>query len=171
MVFLHPDIDIKATLTRLMTIYEKDILRFCCIYLQDIALAEDATQETFLKAYKALSSFRGEAAEKTWLMRIAINTCKDIRRAAWYRYVDRRVTLDHLPEPAIPPKADSILLTLEVMRLPTKERETVLLRYYLGMTMKDIAEVLHVTSTTVSKRLSRACQKLSVVWKEDMTDE
>lgn len=64
--------DNKAGLTRLMQMYEKDILNLCCMLLHDIALAEDAVQETFFKAYKGLDAFRGDSAEKTWLMRIAI---------------------------------------------------------------------------------------------------
>lgn len=53
--------------------YEIPIRRMCCIYLRDEQLAADAVQETFLKAYLALDKFRGEASEKTWLTRIAIN--------------------------------------------------------------------------------------------------
>ena len=52
----------------------------CFACLNDEALAEDAVQETFLKAYRALDRFRGDAEEKTWLLRIAINTCRDLRR-------------------------------------------------------------------------------------------
>ena len=170
MVPLHTTPDLNTKLTQLMLSYEKDILKFCCIYLQDISLAEDATQETFFKAYKALTNFRGDAAEKTWLMRIAVNTCRDIRRAAWYRFVDRRVTLNHLPEPAAPSKEENVLLALEVMRLPSKEREAVLLRHYFGMTIKEAAEVLHVSGAAVSKRLGRAHQRLSVVRKGEAND-
>ena len=74
--------DRAAWLEGAMARWEKSLLRMCYAYLGDMALSEDAVQETFLKAYRALDSFRGEAAEKTWLMRIAINTCKDMRRSA-----------------------------------------------------------------------------------------
>lgn len=115
----RPDERRAAELSRLMAAYEKDILKLCCLYLRDAGMAEDAAQETFFKAYRALDRFRGECADKTWLVRIAVNTCKDMRRAAWFRFVDRRVTLDRLPEPATPPAADSVHLTLEIMRCPT----------------------------------------------------
>ena len=103
----RPDERRAAELSRLMAAYEKDILKLCCLYLRDAGMAEDAAQETFFKAYRALDRFRGECADKTWLVRIAVNTCKDMRRAAWFRFVDRRVTLDRLPEPATPPAADT----------------------------------------------------------------
>lgn len=71
-----------AWLEQAMARYEESLLRMCFAYLGDAALAEDAVQETFVKAYRALPDFRGEAQEKTWLTRIAINTCKDVRRGA-----------------------------------------------------------------------------------------
>ena len=73
-----PDDNLENRLIFLMEKYEKDLLRMCCVYLRDISLAEDAVQETFLKAYKNLKDFRGDSNEKTWLMRIAVNTCKDM---------------------------------------------------------------------------------------------
>ena len=71
--------------------YEKDLLRLCCMYLRDWNAAEDIVQDTFLKAYKHLDSFRGDSSEKTWLIRIALNGCRDYRRSAWFRYIDSRV--------------------------------------------------------------------------------
>ena len=77
-----PDMSREARLTVMVRQYEKDLLRMCCVYLRDITLAQDAVQDTFLKAYQAMASFRGEASEKTWLMTIAMNVCRDYRRSA-----------------------------------------------------------------------------------------
>ena len=63
-----------AWLENAMKRWEASLMRMCFVYLGDMALAEDAVQETFLKAWKGYERFRGEANEKTWLMRIAINT-------------------------------------------------------------------------------------------------
>ena len=155
----------EAALIRLMRLYEKEVLKVCCIYLQDLSLAEDAAQETFFKAFRAMDKFRGESSEKTWLMRIAINTCKDIRRGAWFRHTDRSVSLEKLPEPAVSPQADSILITLEVMRLPAREREAVLLRYFQNMTLAEVAQVLGISATAVAKRLKKAHEHLDPVLK------
>lgn len=155
----------EVALIRLMRLYEKEVLKVCCLYLQDLSLAEDAAQETFFKAFRAMDRFRGDSSEKTWLMRIAINTCKDIRRGAWFRHTDRQMTLDNLPEPAAPPKADSILIMLEVMSLPAKEREAVLLRYYQNMTLAEVAQVLGISATAVAKRLKKAHEYLEPVLK------
>lgn len=87
----------KQRLTRLVRQYQTDLLRICYIQLHDTALAEDAVQETYLKAYRSMPAFRGDCSEKTWLMRIAVNVCRDMLRSAWFRHLDRRITLEQLP--------------------------------------------------------------------------
>ena len=143
--------------------HEQSLLRMCYLYLHDLQLAEDAVQETFVKAYQRYESFRGDSSEKTWLVRIAINTCKDMRKAAWYRYVDRRIPVDQLPAAHAPCKEEDTLLTIEVMRLPRKLLEVVLLYHYQGMTMAEIASLLSLTTPSVSARLKRAHAKLRKV--------
>ena len=75
----------EEQIRRLMESYGTAMLRMCYLSLQDVMLAEDAVQDSFLKAYQKWDTFRGECSEKTWLMRIAINTCRDYRRRAWFR--------------------------------------------------------------------------------------
>lgn len=150
----------EKALETLMERYEQDVLKLCCVYLRDLHLAQDAVQETFLKAYRRMETFREESGEKTWLMRIAVNTCKSIRRGAWFRFVDRRVTLEQLPEPAHTPSDDHLMLTMAVMRLPRREMEAVLLHDYQGMQVKEVAKALGITPSAASARLKRARQRL-----------
>ncbi len=145
-------------LRHLMAQYQQDVLRMCCAILRDYALAEDASQETFVKAWRGLDQFRGDADEKTWLMRIAINVCRDIRRTGWMRHVDKTVPLDQLPERSCAPEDAS--LSDAVMRLPRKLKEAVLLYYYQGMTLEETAQVLRISATSVFGRLKRARTKL-----------
>ena len=56
----------------------------CYAMLRDAEQAKDAVQETFVKAYRAMDDWRGACSEKTWLTRIAVNTCRDMRRSAWF---------------------------------------------------------------------------------------
>lgn len=146
----------ENTLLRLMTEYEVPIRRMCCVYLRDEQLADDAVQETFLKAYLALDSFRGEASEKTWLMRIAVNVCHSMRRTGWMRFIDRRVTLDKLPETAVSADYGLTELTIDVMRLPRKLLDVVLLHDYQGFTTREIGEMLGIPYQTVISRLKKA---------------
>ena len=148
-----------AWLEQAMARHEESLLRMCFAYLGDAALAEDAVQETFWKAYRALERFRGDAGEKTWLLRIAINTCRDLRRSAWFRHVDRRVTLEALGEPADPGREWSRwddTLTRAVMELKPKYREAVLLCCYQGLTGQEAASVLKISRAAVMNRLKQA---------------
>lgn len=166
---MNSNISPEETLTRMVAQYEVSLLRTCYMMLRDQSLAEDATQETFLKAYKALPTFRGECSEKTWLMRIAMNTCRDMQRGAWFRHVDRRITPETLPEPYrdMLPEADG--LAQAILSLPVKYREVILLRFYQDMTMREIAVVLNIAVSTVGKRIHQACTKLEgMLRKEDV---
>ena len=136
--------------------WEKPILHLCYAYLGDTALAEDAVQETFLKAWRHYDRFRGEAGDKTWLMRIAMNTCKDQLKSAWFRNTDRSVTPDLLPEGSVPFEERDDTVTRAVMSLPPKLREVTLLRWYQGLSLEEMVQVMRVPRSTVNYRLKKA---------------
>ena len=125
-----PDLSMEETLTRIIGEWQLPLLRTCCAVLGSEDLAKDAVQETFLKAYRGLPSFRGECSEKTWLMRIAVNVCRDMLRSSWFRTIDRRVSLEQLPEPVSHPVEEDQFLMESILTLPLKQREVVLLYYY-----------------------------------------
>ena len=155
-----PDSGRDQTIERLITDYQAPLLRLCYLQLHDRALAEDAVQETFLKAYRGYGQFRGDSSAKTWLCHIAVNVCRDLLRGAWFRHTDRRVTPDMLPEAAAEPAGRDIDLTLAIMNLPRKLRETIILYYYQDMGMEEIAETLGIAQSSVSNRLKRGREKL-----------
>ena len=145
-----------AWLENAMERWEASLMRMCFAYLGDVTLAEDAVQETFLKAWKGYERFRGEANEKTWLMRIAINTCKDVRRSAWFRHMDGSAALESLPEPQAPFSAEDDAVTRAVMELRPKYREVILLRWYQDMSGSEVAQTLRIPKSTVYNRLKKA---------------
>ena len=157
---LHPD----ETLSRLINQYQSPLLRTCCVLLRDPAAAEDAVQETFLKAYRGLKHFRGASSEKTWLTSIALNVCRDMRKSAWWRHTERRFTPEDMEgKPSTPAgvePGESLALGQAIARLPGKLRDAVLLYYYHDMTLTEAAQVLKTTTSTVSKRLARAREML-----------
>ena len=110
----------KEWLNSLVTRWEKPLLRLCFAFLCDTARAEDAVQETFFKAWKGIDRFRADSSEKTWLTRIAVNTCKDLRKSAWVRNTDRSVTPDLLPEGSVPFDERDDTVTRAVLSLPPK---------------------------------------------------
>ena len=156
-----PEDDLDGTLVRLVEAYQDMLLRMCYVWLRDEEQARDAVQETFIKAYKGLASFRGECSERTWLVRIAVNTCRSMRRSAWFRHVDRRVTPEQLPFlQSDPPQEEDSEVLLAIMRLAPKLREVILLYYWKDMDMNEIAHALGIAQSTVSMRLKRARDKL-----------
>ena len=149
----------ELILTRLVENYQMPLMHICYMILHDEALAEDAVQETFLKAYKALDQFRGESSEKTWLFRIGVNVCRDMRRGRWFRYVDRRVTPEALPIPATA-QEDYADLAQAILLLPDKYKEVILLHYYQNMTLREIAQTLGLAPSSVTNRMKKAHARL-----------
>ena len=93
-------------------------------------------------------------------MRIAINTCKDIRKSAWFRYTDRSTALESLPEGSTPFTDRDDTLTRAVMALKPRLREVVLLHDSQGLTAEETAKALGISRSTMYKRLDKAHQIL-----------
>ena len=142
--------------------YSDDVLRTCFVLLSDRTLAADARQDTFMQAWKTLSQLEGRenASPKTWLMRIAVNTCKDYRRTQWLRHRNKIGSIDELPEAVVPTTSISRELFLTVMSLPDKYKQVVLLYHYQSMTMEEVADALRVSRPAVSRRLKKAYELL-----------
>lgn len=150
-------------LERLMDTYGDYIARMCYIYLKNKTLAEDATQEVFINAYKGMDGFRRESSEKTWLTSIAINVCKGYLRTNWLRRVqigiERPKAYDYT-EDDIERKIENSDLMVKVMSLGTKYREVILLYYYQELKVSEIAQALKISESSVKMRLQRARTKL-----------
>lgn len=154
-----PDKAQEADISRLMEQHGDSLLRFCYLNLGDLQLAEDAVQEAFVKAYRKYHTFRGDCGEMSWLCAIAINCCRDIRRRRWFRNESGR-SLEELPEIGEEFKVQDDTLINEVMNLPRKYREIILLHYYQGIGLHEIAQTHSISESTLSTRLKRAREKL-----------
>ena len=107
-----------------------------------------------------MDTFRAESTERTWLMSIAINTCRDMNRSAWFRHTDRRITPEDMSLAAPPQDEDALALAEAIRRLPARHRDVILLYYYQNLTMPEIAGALGVNASSVSRRLKSACARL-----------
>ena len=150
----------EEEITYLVETHQLALLRLCFAYLHDQTLAEDAVQETFLKAYRKLDQFQGNSNVKTWLSSIAINCCRDMRRGSWFQHIDCSVSIDTLPPRAEESNPEDDSVSVEVMNLPIRLREVVLLYYFEDMNTNEIAETLRISQQAVSSRLMRARKKL-----------
>ena len=84
----------QMVVERLIEDYGQDVLKIAYLYVKDQQLAEDIFQEVFYKVMKNYHKFEHLSSEKTWLIRITINTCKDLLRTSWLRRVTTFGTLE-----------------------------------------------------------------------------
>ncbi len=157
-------------LERLMSTYGDYIAHICYIYLKNKTLAEDATQEAFINAYKWMNDFRQECSEKTWLTSIAVNVCKGYLRSNWLRRVQigiERMQGYDMTEDDLEIRIANTELFNKVMNLGVKYREIIFLYYYQDLKVNEIADVLNISESSVKMRLQRARTKL----KEDFKKE
>lgn len=153
----------EHTLIQMVNEYQSALLNLCYMYLHDAALAEDAVQETFLKAYKGLDRFRGDCGQKTWLTHIAVNVCRDIQRSTWFRHEDRRISPEMQPYVPTHNAEESAELAMAIVKLPSKYKEVILLYFYQDMGVREIGKALGIAPSTVSNRLKRAEKKLRTI--------
>ena len=156
------------TVEELIDQHGDDILRLCLLYMGERQLAEDAFQETFVRAWRHLSGFRGESSAKTWLSHIAVNVCRDMLRTPWLRM--RRSArsveeMEHLPAPDATPRHE---LMDAIRALPDKYREVIVLVYVQDMKLREAAAQLRLPVPTVSTRLRRARARLAQLLSEEV---
>jgi RNA polymerase sigma-70 factor (ECF subfamily) len=163
----------SLAIERLVQTYQRDVYRLALSILDDPDEADDATQEIFLSALRALESFHARATFKTWLFSIAINACRNRLQRRQSRGRLQQI-LQNLfqPEQAHPEKeamqreADSALWQA-VCALDDKHRIPVILRYYHDLPIADIAETLGLPVGTIHSRLNHAREKLRMLLKEE----
>ncbi len=138
---------------QLVRAYQGDLWRFAYSYTRDRALAEDATQEAFLRAYRFLPGFRGDSRFTSWLFRIARNCALDILRE---RRGQEERALRASP-PLDPPDASARLeLQAALEAVSADHREPFLLIEVFGLSYREAADVLRVKVGTVKSRMHRA---------------
>jgi RNA polymerase sigma-70 factor (ECF subfamily) len=135
----------------LVRAYQADVWRFAYHFTRDRALAEDVTQEAFLRAFRFLGSFRGDAKFTSWLFRIARNCAMDTIRA-------RKVHLER--EPPAPTAATDPHARIELQTaldaVSDEHREPFLLIEVFGLSYREAADVLGVREGTIKSRMHRA---------------
>lgn len=174
--------------SQLVSRYQKKIFSLCLRLLNDFEEARDMTQETFVKAFKHIKTFRKEAQFSTWLYYIALNTCRNKRRSWKGRpntiSVDETIEMEDnqmqreiedksCPNPMrvaecaeLQQRVQSALNTLS-----TEHKEVIVMRDIQGLTYEEIADSLRCNLGTVKSRISRARLLLKDTLKEVMPDE
>ncbi|MDM5328957.1 sigma-70 family RNA polymerase sigma factor [Neobacillus sp. CF12] len=159
--------DNDLLMDEIMNQYGQEILQLTYSYVNNKAIAEDLTQDIFVKCYKNLHTYSGKSKLRTWLWRIAINHCKDFHRS-WYNKnviiageeMPSNGTKKELVEQTVIQKEEDDELIAAIMKLPIKYREVIYLFYYEELPLKEIALVTDTGLNTVKTRLRRAKELL-----------
>src|SRR5665647_3301452 len=160
--------------------YQRRIQRLIGRMVRDSDLVEDIAQETFIRAYRALAQFRGEAQFYTWLYRIAVNTAKkalvDLKRDPLVSEsslrgggededetsaVENELTTAETPETILAAKEIAVAVNSAMEALPEDLRQAVTLREIEGLSYEEIAEVMNCPIGTVRSRIFRAREAIS----------
>ena len=159
--------------------YQRRIERLVGRMVRDVDLVQDIAQETFIRAYRALAQFRGEAQFYTWLYRIAVNTAKkalvDLKRDPVVSEsslrggdddeetsgVENELTSAETPETVLAAKEIAATVNSAMEALPEELRQAVTLREIEGLSYEEIAEVMNCPIGTVRSRIFRAREAIS----------
>lgn len=160
--------------------YQRRIQRLIGRMVRDVDLVEDISQETFIRAYRALHQFRGDAQFYTWLYRIAVNTAKkfllDLKRdptvsenafksdddADETSWSGNEPTTDETPESVLAAKEIAAAVNAALEALPEDLRQALTLREIEGLSYEDISEAMNCPIGTVRSRIFRAREAISV---------
>lgn len=150
-----------AQIEQLYLDYGTDVLRMSYSYLGNRQQAEDVTQDVFVRLMENRPVLK-PGSEKSWLLKVALNRCRDHWRSSWHkRVLLGSKVLEIIPDDdQIDNRLEKEALMQAVNALPQAEKEVFLLFYYQNLSTQETAAVLDVPEGTVSSRLSRGRAKL-----------
>ncbi|PWW30570.1 RNA polymerase sigma-70 factor (ECF subfamily) [Cytobacillus oceanisediminis] len=149
----------------LMKTHGNDVIRIAYTYLKQKQLAEDVAQDVFIKCYEKMDSFRNESSYKTWLIRITVNKCKDVLKSWSFKnlyitdFFSSKQAYSTLEQQYFS-NEENELISKQVIALPVKLREVIILFYYQEFSIEEISDLLKINPNTVKTRLHRGRLKL-----------
>jgi len=147
--------------------YWKVIMRMALAWFPDQAEAEDAAIETFEDVARGIKGFKGKSKLSTWLFRVGLNRmakhARALKRQPPMVSVDccaRRLDSDQTLEEQVETRRAVVELKADIEQLPRKQAEAVTLRHLLGLELKEVANMLGVSTATAGMRITRGVAKL-----------
>ena len=162
--------DTSSVAMSVETLYERyadDVLRVCYFYLNNRHMAEEVCQDTFVRLITSQTQLK-PGHEKAWLLKVALNRCRDLWRSGWTkRVVLGSPAFELIPDEDMREKRDDEeAIMTAVHRLSPPFREVILLFYYQNFGISEISQILSLPEGTISSRLSRARGKLKGIIEE-----
>jgi RNA polymerase sigma-70 factor (ECF subfamily) len=145
--------------------HQDRVFRLALVFTNDYEDARDASQEVFLRAFRGLHSWRFESRLSTWLFRLTLNVCREIRRRRM-RETEKRKRWLQLVAPVVTKKTKPTIaetdgpLRLLVEKLPERQKEVVVLRVFQDLSVAETAAVLNIPEGTVKSNFFKALENL-----------
>ncbi len=172
----------EKAFAEILELYHRPIYHFIHRMVRDASQAEDLTQLTFIKAFRALATFNSEYAFSTWLYKIAANNCIDYFRKKKLRTLSLDAPIqskdgelqreypdhEHNPEDELISRERDAQIKAAIEALPEKYRQAILLRHAKEKSYEEIAEELDIPLGTVKVRIFRAREMLKSKLKEQL---
>lgn len=158
----------RDMLSTLLQRHHSALLTRCYFYLKNREDAEDATQETELRAFRAIKNFRCDSSFRTWLFAIGDRQCYDLVLRRKRQIIDDHLrALIEIHESCVnkiaPSSEQHKMVNHVLQRLPEQERDVIMLRYYLDLPIQEISMTLGIGLSATKMRLYRALVKFSVL--------
>lgn len=141
----------EESFNKLIEIHKDTVFRIALNYTKCIDVAEDITQNVFIKLYCCNRAFESQDHIKHWLIRVTVNECKKVLLSPW----QKRETIDDYAETISFATEEHSDLFYAVMSLPKKYRIVIYLHYYEGYRTEEISEILGIPAATVRTQLKR----------------
>lgn len=140
----------------LLDIYGNRLLKTCYLVLKDEKDAEDIVQETFLKIFSQIKSFKGNSSIYTWIYKIALNLCKDrMKTRREFEIYEDIIESNERVEDIVFDSIDRKVLRNELFNLNPLYKEVMILFYFEELSIREISEILEEKEGTIKSRLSR----------------
>ncbi|MEL7564519.1 MAG: sigma-70 family RNA polymerase sigma factor [Dehalobacterium sp.] len=160
-----------------MRLYGDRIIRVVYLIIDDYHVAEEITQEVFVRAFKSMNSFRGDSSAYTWLYRIALNLSRNhLNRRSRIRFrslnmEEKEDVLTESPEEKVARKAMNSKVRASIIQLPLIYREVIILHYFEDLKVSEIAQVLQQPEGTVKSKLSRGREALENTLRKEVLED
>ncbi|HEY5560986.1 MAG TPA: RNA polymerase sigma factor [Clostridiaceae bacterium] len=148
---------VRDNLSEKYSLYGDMLFRICMVYLGNKEDVEEVLQETFIKLIYNPPKFTNTEHEKAWLIRVAINLCKDILRSVWHKRVIKMEDIKSYYDNPI-----DINIMEEILKLSSKYKAVIQLYYFEDYSVTKISEILKIRESAVKMRLKRGRDILKI---------
>lgn len=166
----------NALLEQAMEAHGEMLTRLAMTYVKNRQIAEDITQDVFVRAFEKIEDYRGDATYKTYLCKLTINRCHDHFRSWHYKNAQVIDWWERLVQPSrdideqVSSREEASDLGKAILSLPLRYREVIVLYYYQEFDVQEVANLLSISDNTVKTRMKRARERLKNMLVEEGFD-